>query len=218
MASLVPRRRLRRIDAGPPGLLLVAIALLASCSAGASAAPDPALESRLCTLDDLGGGYQHQTTGDFDPGDLAARSGDPGARLRALRAAGLERGRLAFWKAALSKPPFDPPISVYCQVLQFGGEAQAAAFVASLTPMRDDLETTGLTFLPTGPLHIEEQPPQGRTRLFTIQHSDDWTVVVAIQQDGRFARSVYAGGRGVAPSPEAVLAVMDRVAAHATPD
>jgi hypothetical protein len=200
------------------GLSLVAATLLVSCGTNADAATTAALTSRLCTLNDLGGGYLHQTEGDFFPEDLAALPEAPADRRQALRSAGLVRGRLTFWKATVDKPPFAPPVSVYCQVMQFATEAQAGAFAASLEPARGDLETAGLTFLPSGRLQIDEPPAQDGSRVFTIRAADDWNVAAAIRSDGPFVVSVYAGGRGVAPAPERAMAVMRNVEAHASAD
>jgi hypothetical protein len=198
------------------GLSLVAATLLGSCGPNADSATTAALKSRLCTLNDLGGGYLHQTDGDFFPEDLAALPEAPAGRRQALRSAGFVRGRLTFWKATVSKPPFAPPVSVYCQAMQFATEAQAGGFVASLEPVRRDLETAGFAFLPSGQWQIDEPPPQEGTRVFTIRAADDWNVAAAIRSDGPFVVSVYTGGRGVTLRPETAVAAIRNVEAHAS--
>lgn len=196
-------------------MLLVATAiLLASCDANVDAATTAALTSRLCTLEDLGGGYLHQTDGDFFPQDLAALPDAPDGRLKALREAGFVRGRLIYWKASVEKPPFDPPVSVYCQVMQFSTTAQAASFSAGLAPAREDLETAGLTFLPSESLQIAEGSPSEGVRVFTIRGNDGWNVVAAVEPAGRYVVSVYTGGRGAAVDPSAAVTVLRTVQSH----
>lgn len=199
-------------------LLLAAAALFASCDSSVDAATAATLASRLCTLDDLGGGYLHQTDGDFFPEDLAALPDAPDGRLKALRTAGFVRGRLIYWKASVEKPPFDPPVSVYCQVMQFSTTAQAAAFAASLAPAREDLETAGLTFLPSGRLQVDEGPPSDSVRVFTIRANEGWNVAAAVEPDGPYVVSVYTGGRGVAVDPARALTVIRTIESHASGD
>lgn len=107
---------------------LLAVGMLTVACSGGGGELDP----YLCTLDDLGGGYQQLTTGNFSPRDLADLGPDAKDREREFRNAGMERGRFVFFKQALPKPPFDPPLNVVCQVLEFRSEEEAQQWIVDL--------------------------------------------------------------------------------------
>jgi hypothetical protein len=109
-------------------------------------------------------------------------------------------------------------VNAYCQVMQFGTDAQAQAFVAALQPVRSDLETAGLTFLPSGELEIAELRREDDSRVFTIQAAGDWNLAAVLHTDGPFIVSVYTGGRGVVPDPETATAVLASVEARVSAD
>ena len=69
------------------------------------------------------------------------------ARQKELRAAGVQHGRFVLFKESLPRPPFDPPVNVICQALQFDSPEHARAFVRALQP-DDSLATTAMTWIP----------------------------------------------------------------------
>jgi hypothetical protein len=198
--------------------LFAATALCISCNAPARDSTTTAeLSSRLCTLDDLGGHYVRQTEGDFDSADLATLPHAPPGRENQLAAAGLIRGRLVFWKATVSKPPFEPPLNVYCQALAFDSQQQADAFVAALQPHLADIETLGMAFFPDDGLTVEIQPATGGIRTFELT-AHDWAVSGAVRADGRYVTSVLAGGPGAPVAESEATRLLATVALHAGRD
>lgn len=159
---------------------------------------DPAdiLDRQVCTGADVGNGYNHQTSGDFSPANLAAISPDNEAgELKKLEQAGLIGGHFAYWKQVAGHPPFDPPLDVVCQVLEFDSETEAAAFAAGTA---EDVASAVIALLPARHT-VAEVANVGMTpsREFAITGDGDagpTTMTALVVVSGRYVRSVYAGG------------------------
>ena len=157
---------------------LLSVSAAASCGEGSKGEE---LDSYLCTHEDVGEEYQELARGNFSPRDLADLGPDADSRVREFEDAGMEPGRFAFFKQALPKPPFDPPIDVLCQVIEFESDAAAQAFVRNMAP-EDSLATTAMAWIPDEDREFEEVPEHGQ--------APDGTQ--------RFIYEVRAGGGGEA--------------------
>ncbi len=187
------------------------IALTAGCATSGGGDTDQ-LKQQLCTEADLGGGYIEKTSGAITVQNLADLSDNSGARKKQLDDAGVEGGRFAYWEHTVPNPPFNPPLEVICQALQFGTSAEAAAFVRNLKPTDDDLASTAMTWLPDGHRSVEEMPlshgaglPDATVpRAFKITASGsglNFTIYATVGQDGAFVRTIYAGKNAGGPAP-----------------
>lgn len=191
--------------------LLAAVAVIAvTAGCATSGGGDTTqLKEQLCTEADLGGGYIEKTTGAVTVQNLADLSDDASARKKQLNDAGVEGGRFAYWEHSVPNPPFNPPVEVVCQALQFGSAAEAAAFVRNLKPTDDDLASTAMTWLPDGHRTVDEvfssQMGSGPARrYFKITASGsglDFTIYATVEQDGAFVRTIYAGKNAGGPAP-----------------
>ena len=112
--------------------LLMGVALGACTDAGGDD-----LDEYLCQQADVGDDFQELTRGNFSPRDLADLGPDADARERGFQEAGMERGRFVFYKQSLPKPPFEPPVNVVCQVLEFSDPLAASQWVLDLS--EDDI-------------------------------------------------------------------------------
>lgn len=197
--------------------LLVALTALAGVSCTGEVTESD-LDPFLCTLDDLGGGYQQLITGDFSPGDLADLGPRAEERERELTAAGMVGGRFSFWKQSLPKPPFDPPLNVVCQVLEFETEGQAAAWVAGLEADAPVVATSAIAWLPgDGRSAVElgtAAAEPGSARAFEVTAGSGpmrTRVYFAFRGRGRYVGLVAAGGQENG-APEAGRELTERVA------
>ncbi len=118
--------------------------LTAACSNGDAYAE---LKPLLCAQEDVGPDYQQLTDGDFSVKDLADLGPNASQRVAELRDAGAQHGRFVLFKQSLPRPPFEPPVNVVCQALQFDTAEHARAFVRDLRA-DDSLATTAMTWLP----------------------------------------------------------------------
>ncbi len=187
----------------PLTFLIAAGALIAACSSGHT--KGAALDPFLCTQEDLGDGYQLLTDGSFSPGDLADLGPGPRDREREFREAGMLRGKFVLFNQVLPRPPFDPPVNVVCQVLEFVDGDEAQAFVTALKP--DGTLTRSLIgSLPGERLVVREgaEETEGdprKPREFTLvasdgDHSQVTFVVLRSGATGRYVRTVAAGITG----------------------
>lgn len=169
--------------------LLAGLALVACSSSEASGGLG--LEPYLCTLDDLGGGFNEQTAGAVSVRDLAVLSDGGSDEERVLEQSGLREARFIFWKEALPKPPFDPPANVVCQVLGFDSDENASAWVAGLreSGLEGPGGASGVLWLPGGERQVREAPPDGAARVFELRASEGDARV------GLFARYEARGPR-----------------------
>ena len=197
--------------------LLAAVAVIAvAAGCATSGGGDTAqLKEQLCTEADLGGGYIEKTTGAITVQNLADLSDNTSARKKQLDDAGVEGGRFAYWEHTVPNPPFNPPMEVICQALQFHSADEAAAFVRNLKPTDDDLASTAMTWLPDGHRSVEELflsqagvfpgtqvPPERRAFKITASgDSLDFTIYATVEQDGAFVRTIYAGKNAGGPPP-----------------
>jgi hypothetical protein len=189
----------------------VALAVvLTSAGCATESKADGALGRQVCIESDLGGSYIEKTSGDVSVDNLAALSDNPSAMRDRLTRAGLRGGRFAYWVHTVPKPPFDPPLEVVCQALEFRSDEQAAAFVHDLQPTPDDLASTAIAWLAEGDRHVEEfvlsragaqpgTPVATGPRAFKITargNDVDFTIYASVESDGRFVRTVYVGRNG----------------------
>ena len=195
------RRRLK-VTSRPLAALSLAATLVAACGNPESQDGSGAgLEKHVCLQEDVPADFRRQTAGDFTPQNLADLGPGPDQRLRQLAAAGMRGGHFAYWKQNVGSPPFEPPLDIICQVIEFDSEANAAAFVQAIRPEPEELATTALTWLPDGSRTVVEAPAtlSPGARAFAIRAEDKHTAVdisAVVLPDGRFVRSVYLGGNG----------------------
>lgn len=176
------------------------------------------LDGQVCTQDDVGPGFNHQTSGDFSPRNLADLGDEAPARLAAYRAAGMLKGHFVYWKEVSGKPPFDPPLDVVCQVVEFQTAAQARTFVSSLAA--SEVASTLIGWLPE---HFEsfhaETPPLGDAargfELHGIGDAGPVTVTGIMVAAGKYVRSISAGGPSTGPKIGQAIALQVRVAGRA---
>jgi len=166
--------------------------LVAGCTGEPGASE---LDQYLCPPEGAGAGYRELTRGDFTPADLAGLSADAEARERDYRAAGMENGKFVFYKQSLSKPPFNPPWTVVCQVIEFETATQAEAWVSTIDPAGAHSE---LAFgrLPDERLISSETPSFAGTRRFLASggpESAPTSVTIVAGADHRFVRIVAVG-------------------------
>lgn len=203
------------------------LALVAATSAIALAAcgndrneshADDALDSQVCTKADVGESFNHQTSGDFSPENLADLGDRPGTDRASLRSMGMTTGHFVYWKDAAGKPPFEPPMDVVCQVMAFQSEGQARTFVAELSaglapamvigrlPVRGHEQVTELTV------------PGGTARVFSVSiagdSADPLEVNIAFVADGRYVRVVAIGAPSTSVGSNTASALLERVAAR----
>lgn len=166
----MPSNTLRSPVASPASVRLLTAAFafgafLSSCSNGDAYSE---LKPLLCNQEDVGQDYQQLTDGDFSVRDLADLGPNASLRERELREAGVQHGGFILFKQSLPKPPFDPPVNVVCQALQFDSPEHARAFVRDLRP-NDSLATTAMVWIPEGArdfatVNAAESPaPRGET-------------------------------------------------------
>ena len=199
-------------------ILLSTLAFGAACSGEAHHELDP----YLCTQEDLGNGFQQLIDGDVSPRNLADLGPDPGERERQFLAAGMERGRFVVFKQALPKPPFDPPVNVLCQALEFNSADSAKAWVLGLAPEPDTIRTSAMGWLPAGTLTVTEGfpgTPTGPTstagisasRAFAVHggsgHESTY-VVYEFRAYGAFV-TVSAAGGDLVETPEVALSMLN---------
>lgn len=183
-------------------------ALFSSCSNGDAYSE---LKPLLCTPEDVGADYQQLTDGDFSVRDLADLGPGAAQRERELRQAGAQHGRFVLFKKSLPKPPFDPPVNVVCQAVQFDSPEQARAFVRGLQP-DDSLATTAMTWIPGDDRHFaavnageSPAPPGEAWARFTIRAGSGEETMTAIYDavsSGSTVLTVVTGEADSTQSPE----------------
>jgi hypothetical protein len=214
----------RRLWAWP---LLAALLSGAVCSNGDKSRE---LDQFLCTPAEIGSGYQQLTNGDFSPRDLADLGPNADLREQELRAAGLQRGRFVLFKQALPPPPFDPPINLVCEVLEFDSPAGASNWVAGLTPAESVVRTAVMGWLPPSELDVVDTqrstPPAGtgdaQARFESVGGSghEQVFVVLDFRTYGKYVAVSAAGGsftNRVAGVEDELDRVVSSVAAAQTP-
>ncbi len=194
-----------------------AAALFLACGSGNQrneTRPANALDARVCTQQDLGGGFNEETAGNFTPANLADLGPNSGKRSRALTGAGLIRGHFAYWKEVPAAPPFEPQTDVVCQAIEFETADEAAAFVHALRPAEDSLVTAGIAWLHDGRREVTEAPapldPAG-ARAFVIRTTggdENAAVYAVIVARGAYVRSVYLQTPGVSGQLERAAAIL----------
>ncbi len=172
------------------------MAVSATCG-GSTTGKD--LDPYLCQPGDVGEEYQELTRGNFSPRDLADLGPSADRREDEFEEGGMERGRFVFYKQSLPKPPFDPPIDVLCQVLEFENEGAAAAFVAGLEPS-DSVATTNIAWIPEDNWQFVERDypelegPGGRSFEVTAGRGEQQVAAILhTRASGRFVATIAAG-------------------------
>lgn len=206
-------RRLPRFAAP----ILAATLLAPACSSGDS---HPELDSYLCDQSDLGEDYQQLIEGDFSPRDLADLGPDADTRARDFHEAGMQRGRFVLFKQALPKPPFEPPVNVVCQVIEFDSPGSARSWIAGLTPDATVIQTSGIAWIPDGSREVEEltrltasQSPATSIRAFRVLADDGTTRMAAayqFQDSGRYVL-LWAVGGELPPDSNEPLFILDHI-------
>ena len=191
--------------------LVVAAASFSACSTGEPAADD--LDRRLCSSADLQGDYIELARGEFTPRDLADLSDDADFRERQFEEAGMLRGRFVFFNQVLPKPPFDPPLSVVCQAVEFATPERAAAYAAGLDTDHPALQVSGIAWLPEGNRTVEDVAP-GVHRITVEPSGRRIAVLVAHVAQGKFFTSVYFGSEGSLPEIDSLRELIARVVAR----
>lgn len=176
------------------------------------------LDAQVCNQGDVGDEFNHQTSGDFSPRNLADLGDDAPSRLASYRAAGMTRGHFVYWKEVAGSPPFDPPLDVVCQVTEFRTAEQAEAFVVGLAP--GDAASTLIGWLPGEYESVAVQTPAlgAAARGFEIRGQGDAgpvTVVTAMVASGKYVRTISAGGPNTSASIAHAVALQERVANRA---
>lgn len=207
----------------------VIVVASAGCTARASGSITGGLEQQLCVESELGGDYAEKTSGDLSLANLAALSDDSASMQKRLEADGLKGGLFTYWVHTVPKPPFEPPLEVVCQALEFDSEAGAQAFVAELKPTPDDLASSAMAWIAEGKRSVEELPLPAtgdaaetleRARAFKLTASGnqvDFTIYAVVVDAGKYVRTVYIGRNGnpgdvqLADAVQIVAAVAGRV-------
>ena len=176
------------------------------------------LDAQVCNQGDVGDQFNHQTSGDFSPRNLADLGEDAQGRLASYRAAGMTRGHFVYWKEIAGRPPFDPPLDVVCQVTEFHNAEQAQAFVVGLAPR--DAASTLIGWLPGEYESVAAQTPAlgAAARGFEIRGQGDAgavTVSAVVVAVGKYVRTISTGGPNTGVSIPQAIALQERVASRA---
>ncbi|MGE0598567.1 MAG: hypothetical protein AB7J35_01910 [Dehalococcoidia bacterium] len=193
-------------------LALSAICLVVASACSASAGNNDEMDSYLCTHDDVGPDFIELSRGEFTPDDLANLSDDASKAKDQYQAAGLKRGRFVFWKEVLPHPPFDPPLNLLCQVLEFDSASDAAAYAAGLGGAAP--QWAGIAWLPDGDLKVESAG-QDLRRITFQEAGQDVTVLVQSGASDRYFYSIYLGRDELPPTEAEIAPIARGVAAHA---
>lgn len=173
-----------------------------------------------CSQEDVPPDFNWQTAGSFTRDDLARVADEPDERRDELREAGVIAGYLSNWRQRISRPPFEPPVDLTCQVIAFESPEEAKAFVAGLRPGRGSVVAAAVTWLPgdeqvAEELDVPDGAPEG-SRHFRLEARDgDVSVIVhaILQPNGPFVQAVFAGGEGddgLAQAEATALALAER--------
>jgi hypothetical protein len=182
-------------------------ALGASCSNSSSLSPE--IDRFLCTQEDVGPGYIELSRGEFTPADLAELA--PGASTAQYKAAGMRDRHFVFWKQALPKPPFEPPMNVLCQVIEFETEEQAVAYASGTDG--SGAPWAGIAWFAEGNLDVESAG-ESLQRVSFQEAGQSVSVLVGSETSGSFFYSVYLGTSGTAPEESALRTIQRAVAAR----
>lgn len=183
--------------------LLPGLAWIAACAPGEVGTSE--LDQHLCAHETLGDEFQELVRGNFTPKDLADLSDDADRREGEYRQAGMKRGKFVYFKEVLPRPPFEPPITVVCQVIEFDTDDAAGQWLRGLDAT-DALESLAFGRVPREDIHEEETPPptgfgtdSGQVRQFEAAGGagDERTLAYyLVGSEGRFVRAVSVGRRG----------------------
>lgn len=180
-------------------LLLAAVTAAATvaCVGGSDTRHD-ATRELICQTGDVPTDYLLQISGDFTSSEFADLAHFTEGDQATLREAGFVGGRFSYWKQLVSKPPFDPPVNILCEALEFSSEEGAARYVSALDPATYG-EVPGLTWLPEGDREFTAVPPTGgvlSTRAFLVRATGSPTDVYMawlVTPRGRFVLATFLG-------------------------
>ncbi|MCC7362852.1 MAG: hypothetical protein IT303_00650 [Dehalococcoidia bacterium] len=190
-------------------------ALCAGGCTGSSPELDPIAEQLVCLDADVPDGYLLQVTGTFTGDDIEELVADEGARAPD----GLEGGTFSYWREIVSQPPFDPPIAILCEALQFDTAELASAFVRGLQP-GVEMTLPSLVWLPDeGRQFTEVQGGEGSPpgRFFRVSAQEDGAEVhlfAAYVTNGRFVQAVFVGDKEGRAGLDDLAALVERVHAR----
>lgn len=184
---------------GATGALLAAL-VAAGCQAPLDIDREQ-LDPYLCWSEDLPFEFMEQTRGDFTANDLAGLSQTPEERKLEYREAGMLGGRFVFWKQELPRPPFESPVNLVCQVIQFETAAQATAWVEGLEVEPASIRDTGMVWTPGNVTGLAELPSErGRAFRLAAEEGDARVVLYVLHEArGNLVLSVFAGNRDGQP-------------------
>lgn len=157
------------------------------------------LDDQVCTQADVGPNFNHQTAGNFTPANLGGLVDGDGLGKRELENAGIVGGRFVYWKEVVEKPPFEAPIDVVCQVIEFRDATAAAAFATQLQSDMALLRGVVIGLLPEGERVVSEVlSGTGEARATIIQlrgESDAGPLAtrISVVTEGPLVRLVLAG-------------------------
>ena len=172
---------------------------LSACSTGEP--EDDPIDRRLCTAEEVGIDFIELARGEFTPRDLADLSDDGDGRERVYEAAGMERGRFVYYKQALPRPPFEPPVDIVCQVIEFESPDQAADYADGLDSVYPAVQVAGIAWLPEDRHTVEDVEP-GIRRITIDGVGRTVSVLVGFAAHDRYFTSVYVGSEGEPPTIE----------------
>lgn len=175
----------------------MALALLTACSTGEPR--DSELEAYLCDQNDVGDQYIELTRGEFTPRDLADLGDNADSKEREFTEAGMLGGQFIFFKQSLPKPPFDPPLDVVCQVLEFENAPAAEAWLDRLD--ETNVAATVFTSQVLGPSRVVEReldPGPLASAFVAFGSAEGWpsSVSLVVAAEGRYVRTLAIGGTG----------------------
>lgn len=193
-------------------LALTAFCIVAVAGCGGESHDDTVIDQFLCTGEDTGPDFIELTRGEFTPDDLAALAPETEEARQQYASGGMVRGRFVFLKQVLSNPPFDPPLNLLCQAVEFESSKQAAAYELGLGDSAP--QWAGLVWLPEATRDVEQVAPSLQ-RITFQEAGQDVTVLVQYAVSGRFFYSVYLGRNGEPPAQSELAEIVRGVAARA---
>ena len=115
-------------------MALGALALLGGCTSGS----DDDLATFVCQDDDVPGRFERLAFGALGASELGREVG-----VASLTESGIISGYFSFWREQVDDSRVELPRDLLCQVIAFGIEAEATAYLAAMRPTAGSLSVTG---------------------------------------------------------------------------